>query len=142
MKHLYVILLSCFALALPKMAASQCSCGGGATPDSVVHNYTLNVNSSPTITITFPRFDPALGTLACFVYKDTLSAVSTTHVRNHDSAAQEYSFRLTVNNQITAPGFSVNAYMDKYYGPDSLDAYGKGADSITYGPDTTFNGVT
>jgi hypothetical protein len=142
MKNLYVILLSCIALALPKMAASQCACGGGAAPDSVVHNYTLSVNSSPSITISFPRFDPALGTLSCLVYRDTLSAVSTTHVRNHDSADQEYAFRLTVNNQITAPGLSVNAYMDKYYGPDSLKAYGKGLDSIKYGPDTTFDRVT
>jgi hypothetical protein len=63
-------------------------------------------------------------------------------VRNRDAAAQEYSFRLTVNNQITAPGFSVNAYMDKYYGPDWLDGYGLGEDSIKYGPDTTFRGVT
>src|SRR5687768_3508346 len=124
MKHLYLIVIFCFALALPQIATAQCSCGGGKTPDSVVHNYKLNVNSSPNITISFPKFDPSLGTLACYVYKDTLSAVSTTNVRNRDAAAQEYSFRLTVNNQITAPGFSVNAYMDKYYGPDSLDAYG------------------
>ena len=142
MKNIYVLLISCIALMLPEMAASQCACGGGAAPDSVVHNYTLPVNSSPSITISFPRFDPALGTLACLVYRDTLSAVSTTHVRNHDSADQEYSFRLTVNNQITAPGLSVNAYMDKYYGPDLLSAYGKGIDSITYGPDTTFDRVT
>ena len=142
MKHLYVILISCIALATPQIALSQCSCGGGASPDSLVYNYTLTVNSSPSITIVFPRFDPALGTLACLVYRDTLSALSTTRVRNHDSADQEYSFRLTVNNQITAPVLSVNAYMDKYYGPDSLKAYGKGLDSITYGPDTTFDQVT
>jgi hypothetical protein len=139
-KHLYFILF--FYALLPITAMSQCTCSGGAPADSVVHRYTLGVNSSPNIIISFPRFDPALGTLACLVYKDTLSAVSTTHVRNLDSADQEYSFRLTVNNMITAPGISVNAYMDKYYGPDSLKAYGKGRDSIVFGPDTTFRKVT
>jgi len=142
MKHLYTIIILSFAAFLPKIASSQCTCGGGARPDSIVHFYTLAVNASPNIIISFPKFDPAIGTLACLVYKDTLSAVSTTHVRNRDSADQEYSLRLTVNNQITAPGISVNAYVDKYYGPDSLNAYNKGMDSVVYGPDTTFRNVT
>ena len=141
-KLLYIISIFFLSALLPVTAMSQCSCSGGVPADSVVHNYTLQVNSSPNIIISFPKFDPALGTLACLVYKDTLSAVSTTHVRNLDSADQEYTFRLTVNNMITAPGISVNAYMDKYYGPDSLKAYGKGRDSIVFGPDTTFRKVT
>lgn len=141
MKNLHAIIILCLAVLLPTIGSAQCSCSGGTTPDSVVHNFTLGLNSSPTISIGFPKFDPALGTLSCLVYKDTLSAVSTTRVKNLDSADQEYAFRLTVNNMITAPGISSNSYVDKFYGPDSLKAYNKGLDSVVYGPDTTFNKV-
>jgi hypothetical protein len=140
MKHLYTLL---FALSffVPQSILAQCACSGGEKPDSIVYNYTLASTTSPIVHVSFPKFDPAIGTLTCLTYNDTINAISTTNVKNVDSSDQEYRFRLTVTNSLSAPGININDFVDKYYGPDSLRAAGSGVDSITYGPDTTFNNL-
>jgi len=142
MKHPYIytfLLALCFIL--PKTNLAQCACSGGITPDSIVYTYSLPPTTSPILHIPFPKFDPAIGTLNCLTYIDTLNAISTTNVKNVDSSDQEYTFRLTVTNSISAPGIAINDFVDKFYGPDSLMSSGTGIDSITYGPDTTFNNL-
>src|SRR5947207_2686362 len=65
MKNVYLfITLSIFALSiLPEKSKAQCTCSDGAPADSVVHTFTLSPTSDFTSSISFPKFDPSIGTL-------------------------------------------------------------------------------
>lgn len=145
MKHYYTFLqVAAFLMAtcIPPKIIAQCDCEDG-TPATPV-SYTVKIDSSTLdkVIISFPRFDPSIGTLSCIVLKDTTSGVSATHVRNLAPQDIRYRFRLTVYTSITGPGFGISEAYDQYYGPDTLRTYGAPGDSITYGPDTMFNSVT
>src|SRR2546423_517877 len=139
-KQLYTILIvmgSCFA-AVPETVA-QCNCGNGSTPDSVVYTYTLPPTATFNSTISFPKFDPSIGTLTCVTLRSVLNAVSNLAIRNLDSMQRDYEFLYTQAISFSGPGglFS-NANNSLHYGPTTLDAYGTGTDSAHFGPDTPF----
>jgi hypothetical protein len=101
----------------------------------------LDTTNASTSTISFPQFDPSIGTLACVSLIDTISGITTTSVQNTGSTKTEFEFLLLVANNITGPGINVNEDFTKIYGPDSLSAGGSPGDSITYGPDNIFSNV-
>jgi hypothetical protein len=107
----------------------------------VIYEDTLLNTNAPSSTISFPKFNPSIGTLSCISFLDTISGVTTTNAWNLASTAESYSFLLIVDNSITGPGISVDQTFTKIYGPDSLQANGSPGDSITYGPDSLFKNI-
>ncbi len=139
-KQLYTILFAiggCFA-AVPDTNA-QCTCANGATPDSVVYTFTLAPTSDFSTPITFPQFNPTLGTLNCLRLTSTMTAVAELAIRNRDSLPRDYEFLYTQAIGFSGPGgLSNNATTTRTYGPTSLSEYGLPGDSVHYGPDTLF----
>lgn len=143
MKHVYLttlVALVFIAAFIPQKLAAQCTCSGGLPATPLTYSFVLAPTMAAVSTLSFPQFDPSIGTLNCVQFRDTISGVSTTGVRNLDNTAKrEYTFLLTVANNISGPGISVIQPFNKTYGPDSLDIFGLPGDTITYGPDTIFN---
>ena len=132
-----IVLTSC--IVIPQMANAQCTCANGDTPDSLIHNFTLAPTSNFNSTITFPQFDPSVGTLACVNLSATVSAVANLSIRNLDSVQRDYQFLYTQAISFTGPGgLSSFANTGLFYGPTTLDPFGTGIDSVRYGPDTPF----
>jgi hypothetical protein len=128
--------------SFPRIVLAQCTCTGGAPATAVVYTTALPISSAATSTVSFPQFDPSIGTLSCLSLQDTMTGVSVTHVTNTGPTKTKFQFLLTVSNDIEGPpggGFSEVDPFVKPYGPDSLDLFGSVGDSITYGPDTIFN---
>lgn len=121
-------------------AKAQCACADGEVPGVITYNVAMAATISET-TISFPKFDPSLGTLNCVVFTDTVSIESTLGIRNMDSLAREYRFLFTIGNTIVGPGIFVDNSEQKNYGPDLLGPYGTPTDSISYGPDTLIKHV-
>src|SRR3712207_2804866 len=88
-------------LLLPLVGNAQCSCSGGTPANREEHLVTLAATNQSNTTISFPKFDPAVGTLTCVRLDDTISIVSATGIRNYDPVETEYEFQLTVNTQVT-----------------------------------------
>ena len=138
--QLYAICIAlgiCFTVAQATVA--QCTCGNGSTPDSVVNTFTLAPTSNFSSAITFPKFNPAIGTLSCVNLSANVTAVSNLSIRNLDSVQRDYEFLYTQAVSFTGPGGLTSfANTSLFYGPASLDAFGTGIDSAHFGPDTPF----
>ena len=133
---MWMVLGSC--LAGPAINA-QCTCSDGSTPDSIVYNFTLPPTSNFSSTISFPQFNPSTGTLNCVRLTANVNAVSNLSIRNLDSVQRDYQFMYTQAVSFSGPGgLSAFANTNLFYGPTTLDPYGKGLDSVHYGPDTPF----
>jgi type IX secretion system substrate protein len=138
MKNFYLrFTIFCILFSGALGSYAQCSCSGGTAPNTVSYLQKLNTTNAASSTISFPQFDPSLGTLVCVTLQDTISGVTNTTIENSGSQKSLFSFLLTVANGINAPGISVTETFNKNYGPDSLAA-GAG---ISYGPDSLFKNV-
>lgn len=126
-------------LLSPFTGSAQCSCSGGIPANRQEHLVVLAETNQSNTVVSFPKFDPAIGTLNCVTLNDTLSIVSATGIRNYDPMPTEYEFQLTVNTKIEGPSLSRTNFKNLQYGPDLLDAFGSPTDSINYGPDTIYN---
>lgn len=146
MKHNFYTLPYVFtflmAALIPDKMAAQCNCEDGSPATPITYTVKMDSSTLAKVKLTFPKFDPSIGSLACIVLKDTTSGVSTTHVRNLAPQNVEYKFRLTISTGLTGPGFSVDDAFDKIYGPDTLRKYTTPGDSIQYGPDSIFQGIS
>ena len=146
MKKLYTALVAFIILSdsfVPIETSAQCLCSGGTAPSVISYNAVLNPTNASSSTISFPKFDPSIGSLGCVSFVDTISGITTTHVWNLASTKTKYKFALSVANNLSGPGgISVDEDYSKNYGPDSLNAKGNSpGDSITYGPDNLFTNV-
>ncbi len=145
MKNVYLVIIASCATVMtfvPQRSYAQCSCNAGVAPNTITYEDTLNATNAASSTINFPKFDPSIGTLGCVSFVDTISGITTTNVWNLASTKTEYKFLLTVANNISGPGVSVNEDYTRNYGPDSLNAVGNSpGDSIVYGPDNLFTNV-
>lgn len=139
-KQLYTLLFvlgSCFAAS--EKANAQCPCTNGDTPDSVVHTFTLPATSDFSSAITFPKFNPATGTLNCISLVANITAVANLGIRNRDSLQRDYEFLYTQAISVSGPGgLFANANATRNYGPSTLEPFGQPNDSVHYGPDTPF----
>ena len=70
---------------------AQCSCSGGTTPNSVTYLQQLNKTNAASSTISFPQFNPALGTLVCVKLEDTISGVTNSIIQNAGSTKNEFN---------------------------------------------------
>ncbi len=143
MNKIYTILLSFMTMAaslLPSGTTAQCACPNGDPLDSVVHVQTLGQTANFLTTISFPRFNPSTGTLSCVRISANITTVASLGIRNLDSSDRIYRFRYTQDVILDGPGglFSF-ATIDRIYGPQPLNKYNTGVDSVLWGPDTTFN---
>jgi hypothetical protein len=138
MKNVYLVifaLCACLTTFVPQRSFSQCLCSGGIAPTAVTYLDTVTANNAPSSTITFPKFDPSIGTLGCVGFDDTISDITTTTAWNISSSAQLFEYLILVTHHVNGPGVSVNETGTKTYGPDSLQAVGTPGDSIVWGPD-------
>ncbi|HXB95038.1 MAG TPA: choice-of-anchor E domain-containing protein [Puia sp.] len=111
-----------------------------ATP--IIYYASFPATNQASTTITFPQFNPAIGTLACISLNDTVSGVTTTSALNKAPNPVTYKFQLTVSNDLEGPpggGLSISNTYNRTYGPSTLQRLGFPGDTITYGPDTIFN---
>lgn len=137
LKAIAIALLYGVAL-MPQRAAAQCLCEGGVAPTPLEYLVVLDTITTSSTPISFPRFDPDIGTLICVKLDDTVSVVSTLGIKNQDSKDVEYSFVLTVITNVSGPSMGRTDPATTSYGPDTLRMYGNPGDSINYGPDTLF----
>jgi Secretion system C-terminal sorting domain len=147
MKTVYPILVAAilFTATLPSPAAAQCTCTGGIPATAVDYYVSFPATNAATTNVTFPQFNPAIGTLACLRLRDSISGITTTSVQNTGSDSSQFEFLLTVSNVIKGPtggGINIVQPYNQIYGPDSLAPFNTPGDTITYGPDTIFNNKT
>src|SRR5688572_23726904 len=96
MKHYLLntaaVLLFLAATIIPQKGIGQCSCEGGATPDSVVQVLNFDSITSVNTTITFARFNPTIGTLQCFKLSSRITTVLEFDIYNKENFPDTYLF--------------------------------------------------
>jgi hypothetical protein len=147
MKRVYPSLITVIVLTvtLPRITDAQCTCSGGVPATPVDYYASFGPTNTSSTSVSFPQFNPAIGTLACLKLKDSITGVSTTHVENTGSDSSVFEFLLTVSNDIKGPaggGINIIQPYNTIYGPDTLAPWSVPGDTITYGPDTIFNNAT
>jgi hypothetical protein len=148
MKHYLLntaaVLLFLAATIFPQKGIGQCSCEGGATPDSVVQVLNFDSITSVNTTITFARFNPTIGTLQCFKLSSRITTVLEFDIYNKENFPDTYLFESFRRSRWAGPdGFLMtNNSPSKDYGPYNLGGFDPmGSDDEAHiGPDTVFNG--
>jgi hypothetical protein len=144
MSKIYTVLClgAMFLLTLlPRESEAQCACPNGDPVDSVVHTFNLPQTADFLTTISFPRFNPSIGTLSCVRISGTIITVASLGIRNLDSSDRTYRFRYTQDIILDGPGgLFASSSVNRTYGPAVLNKYNTGVDSVLWGPDTTFKG--
>ncbi|HEV2483542.1 MAG TPA: choice-of-anchor E domain-containing protein [Puia sp.] len=132
-------------ISLPGVVLAQCNCTGGVPATPVTYFDSFPSTTAASVTLTFPQFDPSVGTLSCLSVWDTAFGASTTHATNLDTADYvEYSFLLSLTESLQGPsggGINISSSNNATYGPSTLSPYGLAGDTIRYGPDSLFKGV-
>ena len=157
MKNIYTkitLLLFSFILQLylPASVDAQCLCGGGVPATALSYLQVVPPSQSSNTIFSFPKFDPAVGTLSCLRFDDTLTVMVTTVARNTDTTkGHNYKFLTSINAEVNGPRNSgpynwtaSAASNDTTYGPYFLDKDTLPrlpTDSITIGPDTLINNM-
>ena len=129
----------------PRIADAQCNCSATLPATPISYYTSFPATNAATTTVSFPQFNPSIGTLSCLSLSDTVTGVTVTSALNKASSAVTYKFQLTVSNDLSGPAGSdldiSNSY-NRTYGPSTLARLGFPNDTITYGPDTIFNNQT
>jgi hypothetical protein len=133
----YFLLLLVLAY-IPPETYGQCACSNGDPATALTYYVRLDTSDAPSSTISFPKFNPSVGILACVNFKDTLSLVSTSEVINTASVPVSYRFLLNVTNDVAGPFIGLNESSTRNYGPTLLGQAGDPTDRTMYGPDTLF----
>jgi len=126
----------------PWVTTAQCNCSPGHPATPIDYSVTLPVTNAASTTISFPKFNPALGTLSCLTVKDTVTAITTTTAQNKAPDSTAYKFQLTVSDDLSGPNIDISHTVNKTYGPDTLAPYTTPGDNITYGPDVIYSDTT
>ena len=143
MKKIYTPFIFLATLLSIEKSSSQCTCSGGTIPDSVVYNQYFDSLIATNTTISFPKFNPAIGVLSCFRVSDTVTTVVNYNLQNNQPDTESYKFRTSRLSDLTGPN-SFESYTNspnKTYGPYSLNPYHSpgNTDQVDIGPDTVFN---
>jgi hypothetical protein len=161
MKQIYPPLLAfvtAFTIFIPLKISAQCICSGGSPATPLTYLDTVQATQASSTSFTFPQFNPAVGTLACISFNDTVSVVVTTAARNTDTTTgHTYIFQTTISDAVVGPDDSgptdwlvTYASNNKTYGPiyldtDKIDRVPPQPrlpdDSTTFGPDTLLNNI-
>ncbi len=141
MTKLYSGLSLIIVLFFSEQSFSQCTCSDGSTPDSLVYNQYVDSMISTSMTLSFPQFDPAVGTLTCFKMGDSVTSIANYNIQNNQDSAIDYEFLSSGTSWITGPGgFSspIITSTQKHWGPYHLQPKDSVGDSVNVGPDTAF----
>src|SRR5579859_4379009 len=137
-----VFIITMLIVNIPRMAHAQCNCSATVPATPISYYSSFPTTNAATTTVSFPQFNPSIGTLACVSLNDTVTGVTTTSALNKASSSVTYKFQLTVSNDLEGPpggDLSISNSYNRTYGPSTLARLGFPGDTITYGPDTIFN---
>jgi hypothetical protein len=130
-------------ISLPGVLVAQCTCTGGVPATPVTYIDSFPSTKAASVTLTFPQFDPSVGTLSCLSVWDTATGITTTKATNLDNVdTVEYAFLLSLTAALQGPaggGINISKSYTANYGPDSLAPFGEAGDTISYGPDAIFS---
>ncbi len=76
MRLVGLLMLSFFCI--PHLIQAQCNCAVGVPATEVTLPFVLPSTNTPTATLTFPQFDPSIGTLRCMTLNYKMQAL---HIR-------------------------------------------------------------
>lgn len=145
MKQLYTTLFSISFIAAgifgPQRLSAQCNCPNGDPIDSVIYTRNLSGILPFNSNITFPRFDPAIGSLSCVRISGNVTTTLTMDLVNRDNTSRVmYEMFYTRVTSLTGPGISVSANENRIYGPYDLGQATVDPDTlVAIGPDVLFN---
>jgi hypothetical protein len=118
-------------------ASAQC----GSTPTSVSYDTTVSGSGNDFYNFTFPKFDPATGTLTEVNVDATVTLVYGFQLENNGaSTVNNYRVRLTRDDEVSSNALvtPLTAGHQRNYGPFSMagtnNVAGSGPDFITHGP--------
>ncbi|MBS1662335.1 MAG: T9SS type A sorting domain-containing protein [Bacteroidetes bacterium] len=124
---------------VPRTSMAQCNCSPGNPATPIDYSVTIPATSASSTTVSFPKFNPAVGNLACLTVKDTVSATTTTNAQNKAPDSTVYKFQLTVSDNLSGPGINISNTFNNTYGPDTLAPFNTPGDTKTYGPDVIYS---
>jgi len=142
MKKLYIIIYGVLLAFIPQQKTfAQCTCADGSTPDSLAYEQYLDSIIATNTTISFPQFDPLMGTLRCIKLSDTVTTVVSYNLKNDLATVEDYIFETFRRSQFTGPGgfFTSMTSPPEDYGPYTLQPKDSVGDNVDIGPDTVFN---
>jgi len=138
-----VFIVIFLVISTPRVAFAQCNCSASVPATPVTYYNSFPATNASSTTLSFPQFNPAIGTLACLTVNDTASGITTTSALNKDLFdSVEYEFQLLLTSTLHGPaggGINVSHSYSKTYGPNTLAPLGQAGDTITYGPDVIFS---
>jgi hypothetical protein len=132
------------------MADAQCNCSATVPANAISYYVSFPSTDAATTSVSFPKFNPAIGNLNCVTVNDTVTGITTTSALNKtidpvSTDSTTFKFQLTVADDLEGPsggGLSVTNSYQRVYGPTALAPYGFAGDTVTYGPDTIINNET
>ena len=158
MKNIYskiflLSLLFILQLYFPVRLTAQCLCAGGIAATPLTYLQPVPPTQSSNTIFSFPKFDPAVGTLSCIRFEDTINVLVTTVAKNTDTTdGHDYKFLTTISADIKGPRNSgifnwnaTHADSSTNYGPLYLEKDSTprlAGDSIAIGPDSLIKHVT
>lgn len=140
MTKLYTLFLLSSFLSVSWPGLSQCTCSDGSKPDSLVYTQYVDSMISTSMTLSFPQFDPATGTLMCFRMGDSVTSIANYNILNNQDSAIDYEFLSQRTSKISGPGgfSSLITSTQQDWGPYHLQPKDSVGDSVNVGPDTAF----
>lgn len=144
MKNFYTLFTFLAISIFLQRSIAQCICSDGSTPDSLSYSQYFDSIVTTNTTISFPQFDPAMGTLTCYKLSDTVSTIVSYNLQNNLPDTTIYNFETFRRSQFTGPGsfFSSVTSTPKDFGPYTLSPMDSAGDNVDIGPDTVFNKQT
>ena len=140
--YTYLFIIIFLIVSMPGVAGAQCNCSASVPATPITYYASFAATKQPSTKITFPQFDPSIGTLSCLTLTDTVSGVTTTQAYNTAPVPVTYKFLLNISDDLEGPpggGISNSNLYSRVYGPTTLQRFGLPGDSVTYGPDTLYN---
>ena len=131
MNRVYPYVFAIFLLMAnaPRLAIAQCNCSAGVPATPITYLDSFAPTNASSMNLSFPQFNPAIGTLSCLSVWDTASGITTTSALNKDLFdSVVYEFQLTLSSQLKGPaggGINITHSYNKIYGPDTLAPLGE-----------------
>src|SRR5690349_16007165 len=99
---LFVVML--LMANIPRVAFAQCNCSAGVPATPITYLDSFAPTTAASTTLSFPQFNPAIGTLSCLSVWDTASGITSTSALNKDLFdSVVYEFQLTLSSQLKGP---------------------------------------